>query len=67
MLVVDFLRKHFIAYYLQWKHTNRQLTTAVNQFKVAGIADTDGQDTFSNNSDIAADDDNEQDFGEEGE
>ena len=67
MLDDDFLRKHFIAYCLQWKHTHQQTTTAVNQLEAADIADTDDQDTVSDNSDTATDDDNEQDFREEGE
>ena len=67
MLDVDFLRKHFIAYCLQWKRTHRQITTAVNQLEAADTTDTDDQDTVSDNSDTATDDDNEQDFCEEGE
>ena len=62
LLDVDFLRKHFIAYCLQWKHTHRQITTAVNWLEAANIADTDDHDTVSDKSDTAMCDDNAQDF-----
>ena len=70
LLDVEFLRKYFIAYCLQWKHTHRQIITAVNRLEasdIADIADTDDQDTVSDDSDTAMDDDNEQNFCEEGE
>ena len=42
LLDVDYLRKQLIAYCLQWKHTHRQITTAVNQLEAANnIAGTD--------------------------
>ena len=64
LLDVSFLQKHFIAYCLQWKRTQRQMTTAVNKLRSDTFEadDTDGQDTVSNDSDTATDDDNEQDF-----
>ena len=67
LLDVDFLQKHFIAYCLQWKHTHRQITTVANWLEAADIADTNDQYTVSDDSDTAADDDNEQDFCKEGE
>ena len=67
LLDVDFLRKHFIAYCLQWKRTHRQITTAVHRLEATALADTNDQDTISDDSDTAMDDDNEQDFCEEGE
>ena len=67
LLDVDFLRKHFIAYCLQWKRTHRQITTTVHQLEAAALADADDQDTILDDSDTPTDDDNEQDFRAEGE
>ena len=68
LLDVDFLRKHFIAYCLQWKRTHQQMTTAGNQLRSADVtADTDDQDTVSDDSDTATDDnDDKLDFPQEG-
>ena len=51
LLYVDFLRKHFIAYCLQWKSTHRQINTAVNQLEAAPVADDNDQETVLDNSD----------------
>ena len=69
LLDVTFLQKHSIAYCLQWKGTQQQMTTAVNKIRSDAfeVDDTDGQDTVLNNSDTATDDNNEQTFCEEGE
>ena len=70
LLDVDYLQWYFLAYCLQWKRIHRQTTTAVNQLEaadIADIADTDVQNTVSDNSDMTTDDDNEQDFCKEGE
>ena len=44
LLDISFLRKHFIAYCLQWKRTQRQMTTAVNKLRSDTFEadDTDG-------------------------
>ena len=69
LLDVDFLKKHFIAYCLQWKRIHRQITTAVDRLEAAVVADANDQDTVldNSNSDTTADDNNEQDFCEVGE
>ena len=67
LLDFDFLRKHFIAYCLQWKCTHRQITTAVHRLEAAALADANDQDTVSDNSDTPTNDDNEQNFCAEGE
>ena len=67
LLDVDFLRKHFIAYCLQWKRTHRQINIAVHQLEATTLADTSDQDTVLVDSAMATDDKNGQDLCEEGE
>ena len=68
---IPYLQKHFIAYCLQWKCTQKQMTTimAVNKIQAAALG-ADGADDHGivlDDSDTATDDDDEQDFCREGE
>ena len=72
---IPYLQKHFIAYYLQWKRTQKQMITitAVNRTQAAALeADgTDDHDIVLDDSDsnTATDDndDDNQEFFKEGE
>ena len=68
LLDIDFLQKHFVAYCLQWKRTQQQMTTAINKIQSDALEadDTDGQDTVLDDSDIATDDDDGPNFQKEG-
>lgn len=68
LLDIEYLKKHFIAYYLLWNRTQKQMKLAVNQIKAATVAATDDDtngDTGIDDSDTTTD--NDQDFQEGGE
>ena len=68
---IPYLRKHFFAYCLQWKQTQKQMTTitAVNKVQAATLdaCGDDDHDIVSDNSNTTTDnDDDVQDFCTEG-
>lgn len=59
---IPYLSKYFIAYRLQWKRTQKQMTTvtAVNKIQAAAIADgNNDHEIVSDNSNTTIDDDDD--------